>query len=390
MLRIAHLVTHPIQYFAPLYRAMAEIPDVELTVLFGSDFGIRPSFDPGLSKVVQFDVPLLGGYSHEFLPNSGDGKPGGNAASFDCPELDRLLTKQRFDIVWIHGWGYRFQFQAAAAAKAAGISYLIRGESTLLEAPLFSLRWFRRYLKHRRIIRDAAACLYVGQQNRQFYHSLGVPEGRLLPAHYSVDARQFAKQRLSAEERMAVRQEHGADPETGVVVTVAKLIARKRVADIVHALAVLPQHVHLWVLGDGEESEKLKSLAEQIVPGRVQWFGFTNQQAIPGILSAADLFVLASHEETWGLVVNEAMACGLPAIVTDRAGCGADLILEGRTGFLYKCRDVGQLAGRLAECFSGSVDLVEMGRAAQQHVNNGYSVQRTAEQIAYAAREVGY
>lgn len=388
MLRIAHFVTHPIQYFAPLYRALAESADVDLTVYFGSDFGTRLSFDPGLGREVQFDIPLLEGFRFEFLKNNGDGKPSGDWTSFDCPDLQSFLSGRNFDIVWIHGWGYRFQRQAAMAAESLGIPYVIRGESTLVEAPFLSLRWIRRFALHHRIIRRAAACLYVGAENKKFYRSFGIVSARLLPALYSIDVEFFARSRLSEVDRDQYRRNRGLDEKAVVVVTIAKLISRKRVADLVAAVALCPRNVHLWVLGDGEQAEALKELATRIAPDRVIWFGFTNQQAIPGILSAADVFALASDEETWGLVVNEAMACGLPAIVSTKVGCAEDLIFGGETGVRYPCGDVDALAVAISQMTSNKTSLARMKTSAFQHVESNYSSKATARQLVTAFQKV--
>ena len=385
MPRIAHIVTHPIQYFAPLYRLLSESPEIELTVLFGSDFGTKPSFDPGLQSVVQFDTPLLEGYRFQFLRNLGDGQPGGNSASFDCPDILSVLKQGQFDCVWIHGWGYRFQKQAARAAQEMGIPYLIRGESTLLDAPKYSFRWLRRFLLHGPFLRRATACLYVGEKNRQFLRSMGVAEDRLLPANYSVDTDFFQQGCLNAEERRQFRDARDITPDQIVVVTVAKLIARKRVADIVRAVARCQSNVTLWVLGDGELAEPLKTMAGELLPGRVNWFGFTNQRAIPAALSAADLFILASDEETWGLVVNEAMACGLPAVVSDKVGCGADLIRAGETGSIFPCGDIKALAACI-QAMSNPESLSKLKTSAAARVVEHYSARATADQLLQAFR----
>lgn len=380
MLRIAHIVTHPIQYFAPLYRAITKISNVQLTVFFGSDFGTRPSYDPGLGREIQFDTPLLEGYAHHFLENKGDGQPGQNRGSFDCPDLDAVLTPSKFDCVWIHGWSYHLQHQAAQASVKNGVPVFFRGETTLLDAPRFSLRWLRRAMLYGRLLRRAAGCLYVGEHNRRFYRSLGIPDRRLKPAHYSVDADFFASQCLSTDERSAYRRQRGASGSDLVVTTVAKLIPRKRVGDLVRALGLCDPSVRLWVLGDGESAGSLRELADKCCPGRVDWFGFTNQRAIPAALSASDVFALASSEETWGLVVNEAMACGLPAIVSDKIGCGEDLVSDGQSGFRFQCGNHQQIAQHLMS-FKNAEMRLRMGAKAKEIVHSRYSSAATASQI---------
>src|SRR5579862_2626661 len=129
MIRLAHFITHPIQYFAPLYREIVRAGEMELTVLFGSDFGTRPSFDEGFGQTLQFDTPLLAGYPHQFLRNRGSGQPMGGFANFDCPEIEARLAEGRFDALWVHGWGYRAHWQAIRAARKLGIPYFVRSET---------------------------------------------------------------------------------------------------------------------------------------------------------------------------------------------------------------------------------------------------------------------
>ncbi len=387
-IRVAHFVTHPIQYFVPLYRELSLVKEIELTVLFGSPHGVKPSYDSGLGQVVQFDVPLLDGFNYQFLSNTGDGIPGPNAKSFICKGLEQVINKKRFDVLWIHGWAYRAQAQLADASLRAGVPYVLRGESTLIEAPLYSLRWWRRKLLASSIIRRAAACLYVGKNNKQFYLSMGVPEKRLFPAHYSIDVKQFQSAAASGAKREAVRSKYGVQPGQVVIVTVAKLIRRKRVADIIEALAASSQQAVLWVLGDGELRGSLRELGTKLLGNRVNWFGFTNQSQIPSILNAADLFVLASEEETWGLVVNEAMACGLPALVSDKVGCANDLVAPGVTGDTFPCADVITLARMLDKYASDEDRLSSMGCAARDHVAQGYGVQTTSSQIVNVFQKI--
>lgn len=384
MLRVGHFVTHPIQYFAPLYREIAKQNRMELKVLFGSDFGTKPSFDTGLGQAVEYDVPLLEGFQFQFLDNAGDGKPGANKRSFELPSTCQVASREQFDLLWIHGWGYRMQRQLARSAQRGGIPYLLRGESTLIEAPQYSFRWWRRKLLSWSIVRQAHGCFYVGKNNRRFFQSLGVPDNRLFAAHYSIDVDRFYAQSKGEQARIEVRKGVGTSLDKIVIITVAKLIARKRVSDVVQAVANLPRHCELWVLGDGDEREALRELGNAKLGERVRWLGFKNQSEIPAYLAASDIFVLASNEETWGLVVNEAMACGLPAVVSNKVGCAADLIIEHQTGATYDCGNIDALTQTLKHCVSNRDILENMGKAAQQLVQQSYSVQATATQIADA------
>jgi glycosyltransferase involved in cell wall biosynthesis len=387
-LRLAHFVTHPIQYFAPLYRRLAGEPGVELTVLFGSDFGLKPSFDEGFGRHVRFDVPLLDGFDHRFLTNRGCGVPTRGYRNYDCPDVEEVLRAGRFDAVWIHGWAHQAHWQIIRAARRLDIPYLIRGETSILLKPKYSLRWLASRLMVGRLLRGAAACLYIGRGNRDFYRSLGVPESRLFPAHYSVDAAAFRDAAGSAADRATRRRELGVGEGTFVVACAAKAIARKRLADAIHAIGLLGPATQLWVLGDGPLRPRLEQIAAKVAPGRVVWHGFVNQSRVPGLLAAADVFLMPSQAEPWGLAVNEAMAVGLPVVCSDGVGCAADLVRPGETGYQYAVGDVAALTNCLMKLRANPDMRRRLGRAAQALVLHEYDVGPTARQIAEAVRAV--
>jgi glycosyltransferase involved in cell wall biosynthesis len=388
MIHLLHLVTHPIQYFAPLYRALSKQPGVELTVLFGSRHGLQPSFDKGFGQTIQFDVPLLDGYRHRFLPNIGSGVPDGGFGNFDCPELPAILAEARPDALWVHGWGYRMHWQAIRAARAAHLPYLIRGETNLLLKPKYSLRWLASRVRVGRMLRAAAGCLYIGSSNRDFYASMGVARSRLHPAHYSIDAGAFAACTGSEEMRRQVRADNGTPPGGFVAICSAKAIARKRLQDAIRAIGRLGPDAHLWILGDGPLRPGLEALGQTEAPGRVHWHGFVNQSRVPALLAAADVSVMPSEDEPWGLAVNEAMACGLPAICSTGTGCAADLVRPGETGYLYLLGNIEELAKYLERLQADRSACARMGRAARDLIQAGYDVRVTAEQITAAVRSV--
>jgi glycosyltransferase involved in cell wall biosynthesis len=385
VIRLAHFVTHPIQYFVPLYRELAKAEGIDLTVLFGSDYGVRPSFDSGFGRTIQFNVPLLDGYAWSFLKNRGAGLPTGAFSNFNCPELPRVLRAGHFDAVWIHGWGYLAHWQAMWGARSRGIPYLLRSETTDLIRSRGRLRGlFRRYVV-RAALRSAAGCLYIGRSNRRFLEGMGVSPARLFPAHYAVDVDRFRGDGASPGARRRTRQLRDAGDDDFVILTCAKALPHKRLQDPIEAVKRLGPRVRLWIVGDGPERRRLEGIAAG-AGDRIRFLGFVNQGDMPGLLHAADAFVLASESEPWGLAVNEAMACGLPVVCSDRCGCAADLIREGVTGFTYPTCDVGAMADRLGRLLAAPAEARRMGRAAQELVAREYDVKATARQVADAVR----
>ncbi len=272
------------------------------------------------------------------------------------------------------------------AARRHNVPYLIRGETSLLLKPKYSVGWFASALLVGRMVRSAAACLYIGRSNRDFYASFGVPESRLRPAHYSVDAAAFRDAAGCTADRAARRQEFGAGEDTFVVVCAAKAIERKRLADAIRAVGKLGASVRLWVLGDGPLRPQLERLAAREAAGRIVWHGFVNQSRMPALLAAADAFLMPSESEPWGLAVNEAMAVGLPVVCSDGVGCAADLVRPGETGYSYPVGDVAALAACLERLRANPDERRRMGQAAQNLVLNAYDAAATARQIADAAR----
>ena len=386
--RLAVINSHPIQYFAPLYRRLALDGEVELKVFFGSSYGTTPSFDREFNRPVEFDIPLLKEYDWEFLQNRGSGRPDGRFLHFDCPGIETKLRQGGFDAVWIHGWGYRAQWQAIRAARRLSIPYLIRAEThTLTRSRNLIRRCGRRFFLSRMLCR-AAGCFYVGRRSHRFLESMGVSSSKLFPAHYSVDTTRFLNTPLSQDDRREIRRRHGADDDSFVVATSGKLIPLKRIDDVIRAVGLLESHVQLWVLGDGPQKKALQQLAAQVAPARVHWHDFVNQTEMPQRLKAADALVLASDSETWGLVLNEAMACGLPVVASDRVGAADDLIHPAETGFLYESGDVQALAECLSTLASDRELCRRMGLASRKLVTSDYDIAKTSQQIADACMEV--
>ena len=364
--RLAIFTSHPIQYQAPFFRALAASGRVSPTVYFGSRHGVDVALDSGFGTAFRWDVPLLDGYEHVFLSNTSAAPNVSAFRGVRLGDLSDVITRTRHDALLVLGWQTLAHVQMVRAAWKAGIPVIVRGESTLQRSVAVGLGGVaRRTLwlpTRRRLYRAAfsriAAFLVIGSRNRDYYRSFGVPDEKFFWAPYGVDNGWFEmSEPARSVARARVREKVGVSDSTLVVASSAKLIARKRPFDLVDAVAEarrLGINAHALFIGDGEErSAILQRAAQAGVGAAVSIAGFVNQQEIPAWYAAADALVLPSDSrETWGLVVNEAMAAGLPVIVSDAAGCSVDLVHEGDNGFTYRCGDVRALAtmiGRLSE-----------------------------------------
>ena len=352
--RLAYLVSHPIHYQAPLLRRVAADPDIELTVFFQSDLSLRPMRDAGFGVEVSWDVDLTGGYRHEVLPALA----GRDALGCFLPwsyGLTRRLRDGGFDVLWVHGYAIFHNLTAMLAARRLGLRVLVRDEATPLSR---SRGWPRRLLKRAFFGVLRGLCdgfLTIGGLNAAYYRQNGIPEHRLFPMPYAVDNAYFRQAVAEARRaRPSLRERLGIEAGAPVVLYVSKLQPRKHADELLAAYARIAERPELgrpWLIlvGEGALRPVLEAEIARLNLERVRLVGFVGQREVPAFLALADVFVLPSVHEPWGLAVNEAMNAGLPVIVTDQVGCAADLVVDGVNGVVLKPHDTAGLADALAD-----------------------------------------
>jgi len=381
--RLAIVTSRPIQYQAPLWRALAAVPGLSVRVLYATDRGAEWYFDAAFGRRIQWDVPLLDGYDWKVLPN----RPlRGLGWRFElrCPSIGRELERGGYDAVLLVGKEHWYYLQAIRAALHQGIPILYRAETPpprrgRMQAEMAG--WQRR-----RLFPRFASLLCVGREQRAFYRGYGVPDSRMFWAPYCVDNRFFQEAaRRFGPERDRIRARWGFGRETRVVAFAAKFIDRKRPRDLIDAFARLPRdgRYGLLMAGSGPRLEACRAHAAACGLRNVAFPGFLNQSEIGAVYAAADCFVLPSEHETWGLVVNEAMNFALPVVVSDGVGAGRDLVEEGANGHRYPTGDVEALARALRAVLASEVRRAALGRRSRAIVD-GYSVARSVAGIVAA------
>ena len=349
MPRLAIVASHPVQYQAPWFRALAEQVDVH--VFFCHRQSAEDQARAGFGTPFEWDVPLLDGYEHSWLQNVAAAPNVNGFRGCDTPEIRDRLGAGRFDACVVNGWYLKSYVQAIRACWSLAVPVLVRGDSRLIRRGA-TVKTVAKFLPYRWFLRRIDAHLYVGTENRAYLLHYGVPAGRLFFAPHFVDNDRFAAGAEAARTSGAVaalRREWQAYADATVFLFVGKLVAHKRPGDFLAAMARLVDrgiNVRGVVVGAGPLEQ---ALADEVRSRRlpVHFAGFQNQQALPAFYAAADCLVVPSDAETWGLVVNEAFATGTPAIVSDDVGCAADLIEAGETGFTFRVGDVEHLAARL-------------------------------------------
>ena len=368
--RLAYLVSHPIQYQAPLLRYLAAQPDIDLTVFFLSDLSMRSHTDRGFGTTIDWDVPLVEGYRHHFLPSWYDTQRL-NFAEPMVRGLDEHLTGKGFDALWIHGWFHQVNLRAMRLARSINLPVFMRGESLLHDSG-----WKGRLkgILQRRVIENVSRFLAIGTRNTEFYRHHGVSDERIYSVPYAVD-NDFFRQRAEAAAltREEYRAELNLEPGRPVILFASKFIARKRPMDLLQAYRSLVSRAHqpipyLLFAGSGEEQDSLHQAAAQSGLDSIRFLGFRNQTELPRLFDLCNVFVLPSDYEPWGLVLNEVMNAGRPIITSACVGAAPDLVQEGITGYTVPAGDVTMLAARLQEALKDNRSEV-MGAAAKRRIS---------------------
>jgi glycosyltransferase involved in cell wall biosynthesis len=376
--RVAYLVTHPIQYQAPLLRYLNADPDIELTAFFESDFSVDHHYDVEFNREIAWDVPLLGGYRHVFLERHAWPKPPPESFAFWAPMnrgLPDLLKAGRFDALWIHGYSRAHHLLAIAAARRLGIKVLLRDEMADAGRARSALRSRLKRGLFAALDKGIDAYLTIGTRNEEHCRSLGLDRRRMFRVGYTVDNAWFSARIAEATPaRETLRRTLGLEPGRPIILYAAKLIGRKAPLDLVNAFAKLQNtepsgKPYLLMAGDGDLREALQAHIDRLGLGSARLLGFQTQQQLAALYELCDVFVLPSEREAWGLVVNEVMNAGRSVIASDRVGAAADLIHDGANGAVYAYGDVAALAGQLAECLADPGRLARLGRESRRIID---------------------
>lgn len=392
--RLLVVNSHPVQYYTPLYRCLAADTSLKSEVLYHS---IPDERTQGLGFGLNFtwDVPLLEGYRWR-LARSGRGR--GITSGYLGVWLSNPLadlgwgeTGKRPDAILLTGWHFFSMVQSHVAARWLRIPILVRMDSNGARPRSLPLRWV-----YQRLFNGVAIGLPVGSANARWYHSHGIGPERLISSPHCVDNNRFALQAAEhRKQRSALRERWGIPEHSYCFLFAGKLQEKKRPFDLIAAMEQLVEHgdattlrIHLLIVGSGHLEEDCRRRVEECqLP--VSFGGFLNQSEIAAAYAACDCLVLPSdHGETWGLVVNEAMACGLPAVVSDLVGCAEDLVMEGKTGLSFACGDIQGLRGCMRTMASDPAASQHMGEAARRRVEDRYTIEAAATGIREATLRV--
>jgi glycosyltransferase involved in cell wall biosynthesis len=364
--RVAVVTTHPIQYYAPLFRLLAKEPGIELKVFYTwqqSQQGAK--YDRDFGKMIEWDIPLLDGYDFEFVENVSRDPGVHHFNGLINPALNERIRSWNPDFLLVIGWNFRSHLACMRYFKGK-IPVLFRGDSTLLNERPGIKKWARRIFL-RWVYRHIDYALYVGKHNRDYFRKHGVKEDQLCLVPHTVDNDRFKGSGAFESEAERWRQALGLAADDLVLLFAGKLEPVKDPDFMLRLARDLPDpRLKLILVGSGKLEHELKERAAK--DSRVIFLGFQNQQKMPIVYRLGDIFVLPSRSETWGLAVNEAMACGRPVIVSAKCGCAPDLVEENVTGWIFELGEQGDRAVKehLQEILKDRSVLDAMGRQAWQ------------------------
>ncbi len=389
-IRLTVVMTHPIQYYAPWFRHIAaHCPEIDLTVLYAT----QPTSEQqgvGFGRSFQWDVPLTEGYRCRVLRPA---RPGESVDSdrfwgLDVPEIGAAIRESRPDVALIAGWHSITLLRALWACRRQGIPVLYRGDTNLGAG---AVGWRRSVWKLRTwaLLRAFNGYLSVGERASEYLRRFGVSDSRIWRTPHCVDNEFFARSAAphqSPEGRAAARAAWGLDPGEFVALFVGKLERVKRPLDLIRGAACMEPRPRLLMIGGGALEQECQAEARRLGVGAV-WAGFLNQSELGRAYAAADCLVLPGTD-TWGLVVNEALATGLPCVVSDRVGCASDLVTPGWTGESFGTGDVHALGAALDRVRASGRAGHEWFAACRERAAR-HSFERASEGLVMACRQVG-
>jgi len=349
--KIALVISHPVQHFCPMYASWASIEGIDLKVFFGSNLGAVKYIDPNFKKEVQWSNLYLDEFNHEFL--NGD-KTLQSTPELDAENLDQKLEEFAPDLLIHYGYFHKLAKRARAWAiknkvKIAYISDAEHRQKRPLWKEILKYPYLYNFFKKENYF------FSVGDANEKYYSFYGVPKSKLKRMRFAIDIRGYDKAFEQKEIlRNDFRTQHNIAFEDIVISVVGKLVDWKSQDDLIRLMLQLEQSytakkIHLLIAGSGPMEEQWKALASNIQNNQVHFLGFVNPTDLPAIYAATDVYVHPALIEPHSLSISEAIYMGCPVIVANTSGSWGndDDVQIGKNGYVYKHGNLNELQQQL-------------------------------------------
>jgi glycosyltransferase involved in cell wall biosynthesis len=375
MRKLAIVTSHPIQYNAPLFRLLAQRGLIHIKVFYTwSQTEMGSVYDPGFEKEMKWDIPLLHGYDYAFVKNIAKNPGSHHFRGIINPTLLKELKQYQPDAVLVYGWSFHSHLNVLQRFKKP---IFFRGDSTLLnEKNGFAFRKSLRRLFLKFVYRRLSAAIYVGENNKQYFIKHSVNKQKLIYAPHCVDNDRFSGKNENYKTAADLcRSELNLRPEHVCFLYAGKLEKIKGVEVLIDGFLQIPdENARLIIAGNGALESLLKTKAKR--DKRIVFLPFQNQSKMPILYRLGDVFVLPSYSETWGLSLNEAMACGCAVIASTRCGAAIDLI-DNTNGRIFEAGNSTALSNVMMELMKSSVRN-ELKKNSQLKISN-FTLEKTAE-----------
>jgi glycosyltransferase involved in cell wall biosynthesis len=385
MKRLAIITTHPIQYNSPLFQQLTKSKEIQIKVFYTWENSQFEKFDSGFGRKITWDIPLLEGYEYAFIKNVSKKQDSKHFFRIKNPGLNKEISEWKADAILVYGWTFYSHLKAMIFFKGK-IPVFFRGDSTLLdEKP--GIKSFIRKIVLKCIYSFIDYAFYVGTNNCDYYLLYGLKKDQLFFAPHSIDNKRFANITQEQVEKIKEWKRHLGISEKSIVILFAGKFERKKNPGIILEFAKYiancgdysDKSVHFIFIGNGILEDQLMIIASSLT--NVHFFPFQNQSDMPLVYRLGDIFVLPSiYNETWGLAVNEAMACGLPVIVSDKVGCAIDLVQNRNAGFCFRHNNFDDFKSILIKFISNIKRGKEMGDFGRESIKE-WSIEITANKM---------
>jgi glycosyltransferase involved in cell wall biosynthesis len=386
MFKLAIVSTHPIQYNAPLFQHLAQLPGLSVRVFYTWSQSIsNKKYDPDFGKVITWDIPLLEGYDFQFVTNISLNPGSHHFKGIDNPTLISEIKNWKPNAVLVIGWSYKSHLKCLRYFKGK-LPVLFRGDSTLLDEKSGIKKVIRRlFLKYVYSFIDYA--LYVGSNNKKYFLAHGLKEKQLRFAPHAIDNNRFSKNEYEVQ-AMEWRRDLGI-PNNSCVLLFAGKLEPKKDPELLLSLydKISNENVYVIFVGNGPLEKYLKEKAKG--KERIIFLDFQNQQKMPVVYRLADVFILPSKGpgETWGLALNEAMACGRAVIGSEKAGGANDLIKQNVNGFVFQSGNVDEVYRYLKPIINDKEKVRKMGEESKKLIQS-FSYEKIGQSVLQLAKEI--
>lgn len=379
-LKIAIVVSHPIQHFCPMYASWAKNEKVKLKVFFASNIGAVRYHDNNFGKEIKWGNLYLEEFDHHFLNGN---KTIAVNKSLDAPDLENQLNSFKPELVIQYGRIYKFNqrlrnWVASNKVKSAYIS-----DSEYRHKEIVFKKWIKKFV-FTSYFKKFDLFFSVGDANHDYYILHGVPKEKIIRMNFSIDVNLFNRFFENKElQRTDFRNSIGINKTDIVISVVGKLVKWKNQIHLIHALRILEKlnpnrKYHLLVAGSGPTEQNLRLEASKLKSNVVHFLNFVNPSDLPVIYASSDIYIHPSEFEPHSLAISEAIYMGLPIILSDTSGSygPTDDVRIGENGEKYTFGNIQNLV----ECI---LKLSNSEELRKKYQNKSIIISRQQQQISH-------